>query len=288
MSRNRQRGIWLMVAAVFAFAMQDGFSRHLATEYNTLMIVMVRYWVFGAFVVLLALRRPEGFRAAIRTRHPVTHAIRATLLVTEVCLIVWGYTLIGLIESHAVFAVCPLLIAGLSGPFLGEKVGWQRWIAIGAGLIGVLIVLRPTSGVFAPAALLPFAAALMFATYSILTRLTARDEDVFASFFWSGTIGAVLMTVVGLPNWQAVQGADIGLLAVYASIAVFSHWLLTKCYENAEANVVQPYAYLQIVFVTIIGITVYDETLAPAVALGTAVVVGAGLYALLQERGHKA
>jgi drug/metabolite transporter (DMT)-like permease len=287
MSRNRQRGIWLMVAAVFAFAMQDGFSRHLATEYNTLMIVMVRYWVFGAFVVLLALRRPEGFRAAIRTRHPVTHAIRATLLVTEVCLIVWGYTLIGLIESHAVFAVCPLLIAGLSGPFLGEKVGWQRWIAIGAGLIGVLIVLRPTSGVFAPAALLPFAAALMFATYSILTRLTARDEDVFASFFWSGTIGAVLMTVVGLPNWQAVQGADIGLLAVYASIAVFSHWLLTKCYENAEANVVQPYAYLQIVFVTIIGITVYDETLAPAVALGTAVVVGAGLYALLQERGHK-
>jgi drug/metabolite transporter (DMT)-like permease len=288
MSRNRQRGIWLMVAAVFAFAMQDGFSRHLATEYNTLMIVMVRYWVFGAFVVLLALRRPEGFRAAIRTRHPVTHAIRATLLVTEVCLIVWGYTLIGLIESHAVFAVCPLLIAGLSGPFLGEKVGWQRWIAIGAGLVGVLIVLRPTSGVFTPAALLPFAAALMFATYSILTRLTARDEDVFASFFWSGTIGAVLMTVVGLPNWQAVQGADIGLLAIYASIAVFSHWLLTKCYENAEANVVQPYAYLQIVFVTIIGITVYDETLAPAVALGTAVVVGAGLYALLQERGRKA
>ncbi|MES2967958.1 MAG: DMT family transporter [Pseudomonadota bacterium] len=288
MSRNRQRGIWLMVAAVFAFAMQDGFSRHLATEYNTLMIVMVRYWVFGAFVVLLALRRPEGFRAAIRTRHPVTHAIRATLLVTEVCLIVWGYTLIGLIESHAVFAVCPLLIAGLSGPFLGEKVGWQRWIAIGAGLVGVLIVLRPTSGVFTPAALLPFAAALMFATYSILTRLTARDEDVFASFFWSGTIGAVLMTVVGLPNWQAVHGADIGLLAIYASIAVFSHWLLTKCYENAEANVVQPYAYLQIVFVTIIGITVYDEILAPAVALGTAVVVGAGLYALLQERGRKA
>ena len=120
MSRNRRKGIWLMIAAVAAFAAQDGFSRHLAGEYNTLMIVMVRYWAFAGFVILLALQRPEGFRAAITTRRPWTHALRGTLLVAEVCLIVWGYTLIGLIESHAVFAICPLLIAAMSGPLLGE------------------------------------------------------------------------------------------------------------------------------------------------------------------------
>ncbi|MEY4695654.1 MAG: hypothetical protein RIT14_82 [Pseudomonadota bacterium] len=284
MSRNRTRGIWLMIAAVAVFAAQDGFSRHLAGEYNTLMIVMVRYWAFAGFVIFLALRRPEGFRAAIRTARPLTHAIRGTLLVAEVCLIVWGYTLIGLIESHAVFAICPLLIAALSGPLLGEKVGWQRWAAIGAGLVGVLIILRPTSGVFSWPALLPFASALMFALYSILTRLSARDEPVFPSFFWAGVIGAAFMTVLGLPNWEAVQGADLGFLAVYVSLSILSHWLLTKCYEQVEANVVQPYAYLQIVFVTGVGIVVYDETLAPAVALGTAVVVGAGLYSLWQER----
>jgi drug/metabolite transporter (DMT)-like permease len=284
MSLNRTKGIWLMVAAVFCFALQDGFSRHLAGSYNTLMVVMVRYWAFAAFVVVLALRRPEGFRAAIRTKRPVVHAVRGTLLVAEVCLIVYGYTLIGLIESHAVFAVCPLLIAALSGPILGEKIGWQRWVAIGAGLVGVLVVLRPTSGVFSWPALLPFAAALMFATYSILTRLSARDEAVFPSFFWSAIIGAGFMTLLGLPNWQAVQGADLGFLAVYCALSILSHWLLTICYENAEANVVQPYAYLQIVFVTIIGITVYGERLAPAVALGTLIVVGAGLFALTQER----
>lgn len=284
MSLNRTKGIWLMVAAVFCFALQDGFSRHLAGSYNTLMVVMVRYWAFAAFVVVLALRRPEGFRAAIRTKRPVVHAVRGTLLVAEVCLIVYGYTLIGLIESHAVFAVCPLLIAALSGPILGEKIGWQRWVAIGAGLVGVLVVLRPTSGVFSWPALLPFAAALMFATYSILTRLSARDEAVFPSFFWSAIIGAGFMTLLGLPNWQAVQGADLGFLAMYCALSILSHWLLTICYENAEANVVQPYAYLQIVFVTIIGITVYGERLAPAVALGTLIVVGAGLFALTQER----
>ncbi|MCZ8088492.1 MAG: DMT family transporter [Rhodobacteraceae bacterium] len=287
MSRNRRAGIWLMIAAVAAFAAQDGFSRHLASEYNTLMIVMVRYWVFAGFVLFLAMRRPEGFRAAVVTKRPFTHGLRGTLLVAEVCLIVWGYTLIGLIESHAVFAICPLLIAALSGPLLGEKVGWQRWAAIGAGMVGVLIILRPTSGVFSWPALLPFAAALMFALYSILTRKTARDEPVFAGFFWAGIIGAGFMTLLGLPNWEPVVGVDLAFLAVYCALAILSHWLLTKCYEMAEANVVQPYAYLQIVFVTIIGILVYDEVLAPAVALGTAVVVAAGLYALLQERGRK-
>ncbi len=284
MSRNRSKGIWLMVAAVFCFALQDGFSRHLAETYNTLMVIMVRYWVFAAFVLVLALRRPEGFRAAIRTKRPVVHAVRGTLLVAEVCLIVWGYTMIGLIESHAVFAVCPLLIAALSGPVLGEKIGWQRWAAIGAGLVGVLVVLRPTSGVFSWPALLPFAAALMFATYSILTRLSARDEAVFPSFFWSAIIGAGFMTLLGLPNWQAVQGVDLGYLAVYCALAIVSHWLLTICYENAEANVVQPYAYLQIVFVTVIGMLVYGERLAPMVALGTVIVVAAGIFALTQER----
>jgi len=284
MSRDRTRGIWLMVAAVASFAAQDGFSRHLAGEYNTLMVVMVRYWIFAGFVLLLALRRPEGLRAAIGTSQPVLHGVRGLLLVAEVCLIVWGYTLIGLIESHAVFAICPLLIAALSGPLLGEEVRWQRWVAIGFGLVGVLIVLRPTSGVFSWPALLPFGSALMFAVYSILTRKSGRTEAVFPGFFWSAMIGAACMTVLGLPHWQAVMGWDLVFLAVYCGLAILSHWLLTKCYEAAEANVVQPYAYLQIVFVTVIGIVVYDETLAPAVALGTLVVVAAGLYALIQER----
>ncbi len=284
MTPSQKRGVWLMVAAVFCFAAQDGFSRHLAGDYNTLMVVMIRYWVFAAFVVTLAWRRPEGVRAAVQTRRPMTQVIRAVLLVTEVCLIVWGYTLIGLIESHAVFAVCPLLVAALSGPILGERVSWQRWAAIGAGMVGVIIILRPGSGVFTPAALLPFAAALMFALYSILTRLTARDEAVFPSLFWSATIGAVLMTIVGLPQWEAVTSRDWIFLGLYAGLSILSHWLLIKCYEITEAAQVQPFAYLQIVFVSIIGLVVFDETLDPAVAVGAAIVIAAGLFALLNQK----
>ena len=284
MSRNPARGIWLMIAAVATFAAQDGFARYLAEEYNTLMVVMIRYWVFAAFVTLLALRRPEGVRAAITSRRMGAHVLRGTLLVTEVCVIVYGYTLIGLIESHAVFAICPLLIAALSGPLLGEKVTLTRWLAIGAGLAGVIIILRPGTGVFTPATLLPLASALMFALYSVLTRLTTRDEPTFPAFFWPGVIGAALMTAIGLPNWQPIAPADAVPLAIYAALAVLSHWLLLKCYEATEAARVQPYAYLQIVFVSAIGLTVYGETLAPAVALGTLIIVAAGLFALSRDR----
>jgi drug/metabolite transporter (DMT)-like permease len=283
-SRNPVKGIWLMVAAVAAFAAQDGFSKHLAGEYSTLMIIMIRYWVFAGFVTILALRRPEGPRAAIRSGRLGAHLVRSCLLVAEICLIVWGYTLIGLIESHAVFAICPLLIVALSGPILGERIVWQRWTAVAAGLLGVIIILRPGVGVFSWAALLPLVAAFFFALYSVLTRLTTRDEPTFPAFFWPGVIGALLMTGLGLPHLEPMVPQDMAFLAIYCALSIFSHWLLLKCYEQIEAARVQPYAYLQIVFVTIIGLTIYGEVLELPVAIGTAVIVAAGLYALSLER----
>ncbi len=282
--RDNRKGIWLMIAAVAAFAAQDGFSRYLAGTYNTLMIVMIRYWVFAAFVLLLALRRPEGMRAAVHSTRLWAHFMRSVFLVSEIILIVWGYTKIGLIESHAVFAICPLLIVALSGPILGERLSWQRWAAVGAGVVGVLIILRPSSGVFSPWALLPLGAAVLFATYSVLTRLTTRGEPNFPSFFWPGVLGAGIMTVIGIGQWQPVLPAHWPLIAAYSALSVFSHWLLLKCYEVAEASSVQPFAYMQIVFVSIIGITVYSEVLQTHVVIGALIIVAAGIYALWHER----
>lgn len=283
MSRTATRGIWLMIAAVFSFSVQDGFSRHLAETYNTLMVVMVRYWVFAAFVVVLALRRPEGL-AAIKSRRIHWHVLRAVLLVAEICVMVYSYTLIGLIQSLAIFTVCPLFVVAMSGPILGERMSVKRWLTVLFGCIGVLVILRPGAGVFTWAALLPVASAFMFALYSVLTRLTTRDEPFFAAFFWPPIVGMVLSTLIGLPHWQSVQPLDWVYLLMYAGVSVVSNWLLQKTYEAAEASVVQPFAYLQIVFVTVIGIVVYGEVLRPEVAVGAVIVVLAGLYALTQAR----
>lgn len=272
-----------MILAVSMFAAQDGFSRHLAETYNVMLVVMIRYWVFGAFVFAWALRRPGGLRS-VATSQPYLHVARACLLIAEVCVIIWGYTLIGLIESHAVFAVCPLLIAAMSGPILGERLGPRGWLAIIAGMVGVLVILQPGTGVFTPAALLPFAAATMFALYSVLTRKASAKDSSFTSLFWSGTIGAIIITAIALPQWEPISGPDWIWMMVYAFLALAANFVLIKCYEVAEASSVQPIAYLQIVLVSIVGVVVYNETLEIHVMIGAAIVIAAGIVTLMTTR----
>lgn len=281
---NTRLGIVLMVATTFVFAMQDGISRHLAAEYNVFMVTMVRYWFFAGFVITLASRRPGGVAQAARTRQPLLQSFRAVLLVAEICVMVYGFTLLGLIESHAVFAAYPLLIAALSGPVLGESVGWRRWSAIGVGFVGVLIILQPGLGVFQPEAVVPLIAALMFALYGLLTRYAARQDSATTSFFWTGTVGSVAMTIVGMWYWQAMSGPDWGWMALLCVSGALGHFLLIKCYEVAEASAVQPFAYLQLVFAAILGISLFGETIRWNVALGAVIVVFAGLFTLWRER----
>lgn len=281
---NTRLGIALMIATSVVFAGQDGISRHLAGEYNVYMVVMIRYWFFAAFVITIAARKAGGIMAAARTSRPVIQMTRGALLAIEVCVMVTGFTILGLVESHAVFAAYPLLVAALSGPILGEKVGWRRWTAIGVGFIGVLFILKPGLGVFNPAAIIPLIAAVMFATYGLLTRYVARDDATATSFFWTGTTGAVVMTAVGLWFWEPMTGRDWILMAALCMTGSLGHWLLIRCYEVAEASAVQPFAYFQMVFAASVGIVVFGEALQINVAVGAGIVVAAGLFTLWRER----
>lgn len=277
----------LMIATTFVFAMQDGISRHLAGQYNVLMVVMIRYWFFAAFVIFIAARRPGGIRAAAATKQPYLQIFRGALLAVEICVMVLAFVLLGLVESHAIFTSYPLLVAALSGPILGEAVGWRRWSAIGVGFIGVLIILEPGFKVFSPYAIVPLISALLFALYGLLTRYAARLDSSATSFFWTGTVGGVVMTVIGIWSWQAMTLPDWGWMALLCVTGVTGHWLLIKCYEVAEASAVQPFAFLQLVFASAIGITVFSETLDTNVAVGAAIVVSAGLYTLWRERKRR-
>ncbi|WP_296424847.1 DMT family transporter [Yoonia sp.] len=288
MQNNARLGIILMIATTFVFAVQDGISRHLAGNYNVLMIVMIRYWFFAAFVIAVAARKEGSVRAAAATRQPLLQITRGTLLALEICVMVAGFVQLGLVESHAIFACYPLLIAAFSGPVLGEQVGWRRWVAIGIGFVGVLVILQPGITVFAPAAVIPLAAALMFALYGLLTRYAARKDGTATSFFWTGTTGAVVMTVAGVWYWEPMTGTDWQWMAALCVTGATGHWLLIRCYEVAEASAVQPFAYLQLVFASVIGIFLLGETLRPNVALGAAIVVGAGLFTLWRSRTKRA
>jgi len=289
MSQNAPRlGIALMVATTFVFAMQDGISRHLAGEYNVLMVVMIRYWFFAAFVMTVAARQAGGLRNAARTEQPVLQAFRGVLLAVEICVMVLAFTLLGLVESHAIFACYPLIVAALSGPILGERVGWRRVVAICIGFVGVLIILQPGLRVFQPEALIALASAVMFALYSLLTRYAARKDSAATSFFWTGTMGAVVMTAVGFWSWEPMIASDWAWMALLCVTGALGHFLLIKTYEVTEASTVQPFAYLQLVFATALGITVFGEVLELNVVIGAGLVVSAGLFTLWRTRAAQA
>jgi drug/metabolite transporter (DMT)-like permease len=278
MQKNWRLGILFMILASSSFAIQDGISRYLANEYNVMMVVMIRYWFFAAFVILLASRKPGGLKAVAKTQQPILQFARGMLLALEVCVIVLAFTLLGLVESHAIFACYPLIATALSVPILGEKVGWRRWLAISVGFIGVLIILQPGVTVFSPFALLALASALMFALYSLLTRLVAQKDATETSFFWTGVSGAVTMTILGVWYWEAIAKVDYFWMLFLCSTAVLGHYFLIRCYEASEVSVVQPFAYLQLVFVTVIGVLVFNETLELNVLLGVTIVVTAGIF----------
>src|SRR5690606_37488947 len=147
-----------------------------------------------------------GFRAAIVSAYPGLQFLRALIMIAEICVIMFSFVKLGLIATHAVFVCYPLIIAALSVPILGEKVGWRRWLAIFVGFIGVLVIINPVSGVVSSWTLVPLAAALMFAVYSVLTRYVAQGDSASVSFFWTGVLGAILITPFGIMHWGPVSG----------------------------------------------------------------------------------
>lgn len=288
MTRNNARlGIFLMILTTFVFAMQDGISRHLAGEYNVYMIVMIRYWFFALFVLTWAKLQHGSIRKVAKTRQPILQSFRAILLVAEICVMVLGFVYLGLVESYAIFVTYPLMIAALSGPILGEAVGWRRWAAICMGFLGVLIILQPGFRVFEMQAFFPIASALMFALYGLLTRYAARQDTAETSFFWTGIVGAIAMTAVGAFHWQPMTSDDWWWMGLLCITGTLGHFLLIKCYEVSEASTVQPFAYMQLVFGSALGIFIFSDVLRWGTAIGATVVIAAGLFTLWREKTAK-
>ena len=282
--QNERLGIFLMVITTIVFASQDGLSKYLATEYNVYMVVMIRYWFFAAFVMTISSRKPGGVKQVAKTKTPLLQIFRSLLLVAEMCVTILAFTLLGLAETHAIFASYPLIIAMLSGPILGERVGWRRWLAICVGFFGILIILNPGNGIFSPYALVPLVGAILFALYGLLTRYAGQYDNSSTSFFWTGVVGCIAMTAIGLNFWDPVSQADWSIMLILSASGMLGHFLLIKCYEVAEASAVQPFAYLQLIWASLIGIIIFGEQITTNVLIGACIIVGAGLFTLWRER----
>lgn len=276
------RGIFFMLAAMLIFSAQDGISKHLAGHYSTVFITMMRYWFFGLGVLMILSR--VGFRKGLQSAQPKLQMFRGTLLSLQIIIAVYAFHAHGLLETHAIFAFGPLLVVAMSGPVLGEKVGWRRWAAVGVGLCGMLMILRPGAQVLSTSMGIAIVAMIGFVIYGLATRKVARTDGAMTSFYYTGLFGAITMTFIGPFFWEVMTPTDSVLMLILCATGMTGHLMLIKAFEAAEAAAIQPFAYLQTVFAGGIGVLWFGEALSLWTVAGSAVVISAGLFALWREQ----
>ena len=283
MQNNVLFGITLMVITTFMFSSMDGVSRYLAEKNNVFTLVTMRYWFIAFVMIVTCLFIKNRVSDILNTKQPYIQFSRGVILSLNNCLVVYTFTLLGLVETHAIIACYPLIVAGLSVPFLGERFGWRRWMAIFTGFIGVIIILRPNTNVITEGSIFAIVGAIMFAVYLILTRYVSRSDTAITSFFWTGIGGTVTMSLISLFIWDNILKEDYLWLLLMCILSAGSHFMMVKTLQVAEASVVQPFSYLQLVFGSIIGVTIFSESIDLMIIVGALVVIGSGLFTTWRE-----
>ncbi len=279
----RTQGLVFALMAVSIFAVQDGISKHLGQAYPPVFVAMIRYWFFAAFVLALASRNPGGIKETAKSNRLFLQIIRGSLLVFQIVVSIYSFANVGLAQTHTIFAAGPLVVACLSVPLLGETVGWRRWTAIGIGFLGILMIIDPTHATFNSSILVPVACTVMFALYSVLTRMVSRTDTSHTSFFYTGIAGAVAITLVGPFYWTTITPDYWFWMLALCVTGMSGHYLLIRAFDVLDAVVVQPIFYLQTVLVCIIGTVLFGEVMSWNMIAGGMVVIGAGLFTILRE-----
>ncbi|WP_273726512.1 DMT family transporter [Brucella gallinifaecis] len=276
-------GYTFTLLAVTIFATQDGISKYLGSHYSPIFVTMVRYWVFAVFVILVA-TRSGGIAHAASTKRPVLQVLRGILLASEIVILVYGLSRVGMAMTQSIFQAAPLLITMLSVPFLGEKVGWRRWLAIFIGLFGVMLIIDPTHVQFDWQLMFPITATVLFAFYAIATRAVSKTDSSLTSFFYTGVGGAIVLTMAGLFHLESIAIHDWPWMAALCVTGIASHYCLIRAYDILEAVEVQPLTYLQLVIGALIAVVVFHEQLSWNIIVGAIIVVSAGLFSMFREK----
>ena len=284
LSRTRA-GMALCTLAMAVFAVQDAFTRVLVQTIAPSQIMMVRLWAFAAVMVLFAIYKGRLWQA-LRPARPGLQILRAAFSAFEVVVVGFMLKYMGLAEAHALFASFPLMAALMAFAVLGERLSAARAGAILAGFLGALLIIKPGSGVFRPAAFLPLLAAALFAAYQVAGRLAARHDDYLTSAVQVAVVGAVILTPFGLLAWKAANGAEWLMIAAVSIGGIGGHLLLIKALEYAEATALQPFNYFLLFFATVIGVGWFGERPDGLSVTGALIIAASGLFSVLAGRGR--
>jgi drug/metabolite transporter (DMT)-like permease len=288
-SRNVLGGILLALGGSLVLSVNDMAVKALSGGYPLHQVVLIRA-IIGIGVVLALLAWAHGARSildGIRTRRPGLHALRVLCVLLSNITYFLGLAALPLADGVALFFVAPLLITALSVPLLGEKVGPRRWAAVGAGLLGVAVMMRPGAGALDPAALLVLLSALAYALMHILTRRMAPTEGALGMSFWTQAgfiaVSCLMGLTVGDGQFGQTGNASIDFLLLTGVAVSVGGLMISQAYRICEAGLVAPFEYSAMPMAVLWGVLVFG-TWPDAVAwTGIALIAGAGLYTLWRE-----
>ena len=286
MNRHQNlRGIGAMLLAVAMFSLMDTGLKLLSPHYPALQVASMRAFSSLPLVIAFVAWR-GGFRSLVRVRWPL-HLLRGVLGIGMLSLFTFGLRHLPLTEAYSIFFIAPLLITVLSVPFLGERVDSSRWTAVLAGLLWVIVVLRPTgSGMFTLAGLAVLASAVCYSISAITVRIVGRTDSTESQLFWLMAMVAVGAGAMAAPSWIAIRAVDTWVLVGVAIFGFLGQLAITEAFRLGEASAIAPLEYSALAWG--LGLDwVLWRTLPDAVTLvGAAIIVASGIYLVRRERVH--
>ncbi|HVR81675.1 MAG TPA: DMT family transporter [Luteimonas sp.] len=282
---RRIRAMLTMLAAVGVFALMDAGLKQLSTHYPPFEVAALRGASSLPLVLAWALAT-TGVAPLLRVRWSL-HLLRGVIGVAMMASFVYAIRTLPLSTAYSIFFVGPLLITALSVPFLGERVGPRRWTAIAIGLVGVLVLLRPTgAGMLSLASLAVLLAALMYAISAITVRVLARTDSTQAMMVWLMAMIAFGAGALAIPDWVPLRAADGWIILGVGVAGALGQYAITEAFRLGEASLVAPLEYTALVWGVLLDATLWGVLPDAVTWLGAGIIIASGLYLLRRERVH--
>jgi drug/metabolite transporter (DMT)-like permease len=276
------KGIALILLSTIFLGTSDATSKYLSATLPSVEIAWIRFLVFA--IIMVPAMVPGTAIYSLRTTSVRLQLLRGTALLGSSLFFITGLRYLPIAEASATGFVSPLFVTALSIIFLAEKVGVRRWIATATGLFGVLVILRPGTSAFHVAAFLPIVSAFCWAVTLIMTRMMSGKEHSSTIMTYSSIAGVAIMSALVPFAWVAPTWHDImfGILVGVASTA--GQWIVVLAFRYADASVLAPFSYTQLLWVSILGFLVFGEVPDAWTIVGAGFIVVSGLYTAHRER----
>lgn len=284
MVRPLTLGILLQLGAFFCFATMDTSAKWLVgAAIPAVQVAFLRYAVHLSWALVLFF--PKRGWSLFRSDTPKLQALRAISLLIGTVLNFTALAYLPLTVTISIFFAAPLVVCLLSMPVLGEKVGARRFAAVMVGLLGVLIIVEPWGESFDWHVFLSLGAMLGASGYFVLTRKIAGVDSNAVTQCYSAGISTLLLAPFVFAGWQwPSSGLDWGLLLLLGSFGMLGHSMVTRAHDFAEASVLAPMVYSQILYVTVFGWVIFESVPDGSTIVGALIIVASGLYVWLRER----